>query len=71
MTKDDLMGALAELNRAAYAAIRVGKDTTAFPNLNRERLRYIARLTDEMFEDPNKTSTCSTDTVNQKGQNDD
>lgn len=50
---DDLFGALAKLNRAAYAAIRAGKDTTAHPMLNREKLRQIARLTDEMVEQPN------------------
>lgn len=49
---DDLFGALAKLNRAAYAAIRAGKDTAAHPMLNREKLRQIAKMTDEMVEQP-------------------
>jgi hypothetical protein len=53
LDEDDLRGALAKLNRAAYAAIRAGKDTTAYPMLNREKLRQIASLTDEMVEQPN------------------
>ena len=47
-----LREALKALNEAAYAAIRAGKDTTEFPMLNREKLRQIARLTDEMVEQP-------------------
>lgn len=49
----DLREALISLNVAAYTAIRAGKDTTAYPNLNREKLRQIARMTDEMVETPN------------------
>lgn len=53
MMADDLRQALATLNAAAYAAIRAGKDTTAYPDLNRAKLREIARMTDEMVEHPN------------------
>jgi hypothetical protein len=49
---DHLTDALRDLNKAAYAAIRAGKDTTAYPMLNRQKLREIARLTDEIFENP-------------------
>ncbi len=48
----ELTDALRDLNQAAYAAIRAGKDTTAYPMLNREKLRKIARLTDEILENP-------------------
>lgn len=47
---DDLMQALADLNKAAYAAIRAGRDTTAYPDLNRAALRRIARETDMLLE---------------------
>lgn len=47
-----LNDALRDLNNAAHAAIRAGKDTTTYPMLNREKLRVIARLTDEIFENP-------------------
>ena len=50
---DPLMTALKMLNEAAHAAIRAGRDTTAYPNLNRQKLRKIARMTDEIFENPN------------------
>ena len=48
----DLTAALKALNDAAYDAIRSGKDTTAHPMLNREKLLQIARLTDEMVDAP-------------------
>lgn len=48
----ELKEALRRLNEAAYDAIKAGKDTTAHPMLNREKLRQIARMTDEMFENP-------------------
>ncbi len=51
----NLRPALKALNDAAYAAIRAGKDTTLHPMLNREKLRQIARLTDEMVEQPDVT----------------
>ena len=47
---DDLFGALAKLNRAAYAAIRAGKDTTAHPDLDRESLRKICTVTDRLVD---------------------
>jgi hypothetical protein len=48
----DLMASLRALNNAAYDAVRSGNDTTAHPMLNREKLRQIARLTDEMVDAP-------------------
>lgn len=50
--RDHLKEALRAVNEAAYAAIRAGKDTTQYPDLNREKLRQIARLTDEMVDNP-------------------
>lgn len=52
LDRDPLREALGKLNNAAHAAIRAGKDTTAYPMLNRQKLREIARLTDEIFEQP-------------------
>jgi hypothetical protein len=40
---DELQAALVALNKAAYDAIRAGQDTTAYPDLNRQALRRIAR----------------------------
>lgn len=48
----ELKDALRHLNEAAYAAIRAGKDTTQYPYLNRQKLREIARATDEMVDHP-------------------
>ena len=48
--KQDLYTALRVLNEAAYAAIRAGKDTTEYPDLNREALRRIARETDNLVD---------------------
>ncbi len=48
----NLREALKTLNDAAYTAIRSGKDTTEFPMLNRQKLRQIAKLTDEMVDQP-------------------
>ena len=48
---DNLKDALRRLNEAAYAAIRAGADVDEYPYLNRQRLRQIARLTDEAVED--------------------
>lgn len=53
LDRDELREALGKLNSAAHAAIRAGKDTTAYPTLNRQKLREIARMTDEIFEQPN------------------
>lgn len=46
----DLKQALRDLNEAAHAAIRAGKDTTRYPDLNREALRRIARETDMLVD---------------------
>jgi hypothetical protein len=48
----ELKDALRDLNKAAYAAIRAGKDTTTYPMLNRQKLYEIARMTDDIFENP-------------------
>lgn len=47
---DKLGYALRDLNNAAYAALRAGNDTAEYPNLNRQALRKIARMTDTLFE---------------------
>lgn len=47
----DLYDALKALNKAAYAAVRAGRDTTAHPMLDRQALREIARATDNMVDD--------------------
>ena len=52
MDETELMQALRQLNEAAYSAIRAGKDTAQYPMLDRQKLRKIARLTDEIFERP-------------------
>ena len=46
-----LYDALQELNRAAYAAIRAGRDTTMHPDLDRQSLREIAWATDKLVDD--------------------
>lgn len=43
--------ALQALNRAAYAAIRAGEDTTLHPYLDRQSLRKIALETDKLVDD--------------------
>ncbi len=60
MTK--LHDALADLNRAAYAAIRAGADTTMHPYLDRQTLREIAAKTDVLVDDnaPRITLTMET-----------
>jgi hypothetical protein len=47
---DELQAALVALNKAAYDAIRAGQDTTAYPDLNRQALRRIARETDNLVD---------------------
>ena len=49
-TMTDLQAALRALNDAAHAAIRAGRDTTQYPDLNREALRRIARETDTLVD---------------------
>lgn len=51
MTTPDLRTALRDLNDAAYAAIRAGRDTTAHPDLDRQALREIAWATDKLVDD--------------------
>ena len=46
-----LHAALKALNNAAYAAIRAGKDTTLYPDLDRETLRQICSATDKLVDD--------------------
>jgi len=43
--------AIRELNAAAYAALRAAKDTEALPLVNRQRLREIAKLTDNQVDE--------------------
>ena len=47
---DPLMKALRDLNEAAYAAIKAGRDTTEYPMLNRQMLRQIAGMTDSLVD---------------------
>ena len=46
-----LHDALQTLNKAAYAAIAAGKDTTAHPHLDRQSLRDVAWATDKLVDD--------------------
>ena len=48
---DELSTALRDLNKAAYAAIRAGRDTTMYPDLDRQSLREIAAATDRLVDD--------------------
>lgn len=47
----ELQDSLRALNDAAYAAIRAGRDTTQYPNLDRQSLREIAAATDKLVDD--------------------
>jgi len=42
--------AIRALNRAAYAAIRACRDTTEHPMVDRQSLRQIALMTDELVD---------------------
>lgn len=42
--------AIRELNKAAYAAIRAGRDTTLLPSIDRHSLRLIAKETDRLVD---------------------
>lgn len=42
--------AIRGLNKAAYAAIAAGKDTTALPHIDRQSLRLIAWETDRLVD---------------------
>lgn len=48
---NNLHDALKALNKAAYDAIRAGRDTTAHPMLDRQALREIAWATDKLVDD--------------------
>ena len=48
---NDLHAALKALNEAAYKAIRAGRDTSAYPMLDRQALREICRATDKLVDD--------------------
>ncbi len=43
--------AINALNAAAYAALRAARDTEALPMVNRQRLREIAKLTDNQVDE--------------------
>ena len=47
----DLQRALMALNKAAYAALRAGRDTTMHPDLDRQSLHQIAWATDKLVDD--------------------
>ena len=47
----ELNDALKALNKAAYAAIKAGRDTTMHPDLDRQSLREIAAATDKLVDD--------------------
>jgi len=42
--------AIRALNKAAYAALRAGSDTTALPYIDRQSLRLIAWETDRLVD---------------------
>lgn len=42
--------AIRALNSAAYAAIRACSDTTEHPMVDRQSLRQIARMTDDLVD---------------------
>ena len=52
-----LQEALKALNAAAYDAIRAGRDTTAYPMLDRQALREIAAMTDKLVDENGKKTT--------------
>ena len=47
----DLQKALRALNIAAYDAIRAGRDTTLYPDLDRQSLREICAATDKLVDE--------------------
>jgi len=47
---DPLRDALWALNEAAYAAMKAGRDTVQYPMLNRQMLRQVAHMTDELVD---------------------
>ena len=52
--KETLTDALRNLNYAAYSALRAGKDSVEYPDLDRQTLREIARKTDIIYDDHQK-----------------
>lgn len=42
--------AIRALNKAAYAAVRAGRDTTEWPNIDRHSLRLICWETDRLVD---------------------
>ena len=50
MTNKTYEQAIRDLNEAAYAAIRACKDTTRYPMVNRQMLREIATMTDNLVD---------------------
>ena len=46
-----LLDILQTLNKAAYAAIKAGSDTSIHPDLDRQSLREIAWATDKLVDD--------------------
>ena len=46
-----LKEAMRDMNNAVYRVLTAGRDTTLFPDLDRQSLREMARKTDEMFEE--------------------
>lgn len=49
-TNGELDTALRALNKAAYDAVRAGRDTTLYPMLDRQTLRELCRITDDLVD---------------------
>lgn len=49
--------AIRALNKAAYAAIRAGKDTAALPHIDRQSLRLICAETDRLVDQEEVSGT--------------
>jgi len=47
---DPVTEALRDLNNAVYRVLRAGRDTVKYPDLNRDALREIARVTDKLVD---------------------
>ena len=47
----DLETALRTLNKAAYDAVRAGRDTALYPMLDRQTLRELCTATDKLVDD--------------------
>lgn len=44
------LAAVKALNAAAYAALRASSDTEAMPLINRQLLRWVARMSDNLVD---------------------